>query len=588
MSDDGSGEKGVWNPVPSTNTKQNPHTSDQDIIHGHNSASDCESPNDKSYTSCSSCSLRYNLPSGGSDGGNIQKTSEFPRKDLKEQEQTRPNTEMKQNRDCNTKSKAGSKGFWWSKSFPWKSLYSKSQQLQGAKAENAIIERVSSAQLHKIKALSSELHSVQRMLDEASSENKLLTRLQHRHTKALQRYESPESSVHQLVTRHHSEVRALKEILKSSQERERYLSKKLKEAESELLKTNDQLQKLQKLSEDKNLAERDELSNRLSELVMKMEIDEKKVKALERQHHLTVSFYDRQLYLERKKLSDARDTTQKLQDEILSLQKKIKEKDRELDIKNIYANRMPRDLYKYESLFGKRGLTLTKSTQTMSDMLVLDQQNICVVEEGADLQAQSNEFETDKGREEENNSDSQRTNEDTSTHDVQQTEESCLLETDSGKTEQYFENETLEEELDKLLGKGQQDPLQCTNSRHDELFHENKFKTGEGRGESGDTFQSISFIPRLRRNYKFTEATENLHQGLPATGPLSSVSSVRRNLMFHGDSSLGLEPSFSKNKANKWNDVKEDKTEKRAEMSHRDKKNMLMEELFGPRYSFKN
>ncbi|XP_075054338.1 lebercilin-like protein isoform X4 [Mixophyes fleayi] len=584
MSIDRSGDKRDWKPFHSTNTKQRSQSSDDDVIHSHNSDTDSRSPSNESSTGDSARSLIDNSYSDVSDSREGQKMLKSPGKGFTEQ--TTAQTETKKSRVYQAISKvAGSKGFLWRKSISWKQSCAKTEHLQGAKTENNITKRILSAEFHKVKELTNELYNVQRALESVNSENKVLTRLQHRHMKALQKFESDESSLHQLICRHNSEVRALKENLKTSQEHERNLSKKLKETESELLKTKDQLQKLQKLSEDKNLAEREELNNKLSNLLIKMDMYDNKVKALERKLHLTVTFYDRQIDFESKNVSDARDTTKKLQTEILSLQKKIKEKERELDIKNIYANRMPRDLYKYESRFCQRGLTLAKGTQTLSEMFIQALPNKHQVEEQTDHK--DNENEIDRARDEENNC--QIT--ESPVHEFQQSEENeNFLEIDARKQEQDCEIEILGDKLDTFLGKEHemlQATIQFKNSMEDELFNENKVEA-ERREESSDANLRTSFLPRLRKHYKFTVATENLHQGLPATGPISSFGNIRRNLMLQGESSLGYEPSFSKVETNKWNDVREEKMEKSTEVSLYERKNNLMEELFGPGYSLKN
>ncbi|XP_075054337.1 lebercilin-like protein isoform X3 [Mixophyes fleayi] len=586
MSIDRSGDKRDWKPFHSTNTKQRSQSSDDDVIHSHNSDTDSRSPSNESSTGDSARSLIDNSYSDVSDSREGQKMLKSPGKGFTEQ--TTAQTETKKSRVYQAISKvAGSKGFLWRKSISWKQSCAKTEHLQGAKTENNITKRILSAEFHKVKELTNELYNVQRALESVNSENKVLTRLQHRHMKALQKFESDESSLHQLICRHNSEVRALKENLKTSQEHERNLSKKLKETESELLKTKDQLQKLQKLSEDKNLAEREELNNKLSNLLIKMDMYDNKVKALERKLHLTVTFYDRQIDFESKNVSDARDTTKKLQTEILSLQKKIKEKERELDIKNIYANRMPRDLYKYESRFCQRGLTLAKGTQTLSEMFIQALPNKHQVEEQTDHK--DNENEIDRARDEENNC--QITGEESPVHEFQQSEENeNFLEIDARKQEQDCEIEILGDKLDTFLGKEHemlQATIQFKNSMEDELFNENKVEA-ERREESSDANLRTSFLPRLRKHYKFTVATENLHQGLPATGPISSFGNIRRNLMLQGESSLGYEPSFSKVETNKWNDVREEKMEKSTEVSLYERKNNLMEELFGPGYSLKN
>ncbi|CAJ0933416.1 unnamed protein product [Ranitomeya imitator] len=229
------------------------------------------------------------------------------------------------NKTCQTFSKVD-KVFSWRKPLPRKRSSMKPQHppLLIHKNEGDITRRVLSAKVRKIKELNDQLCDVQRTLEEVSRENKLLTSLQYRHMKALDKYESSEGGIHLLISQLGNEVKMLRENLRSTQQSERGLSVKLRMAESELLKMKDNLLRLQKLSEDKNLAEREELNQKLSSLLIKKEIDSTKVKVLEKQLHLTTRLYDRQLVLESKKGFEAQDMARKLQEQILLLQQKMK------------------------------------------------------------------------------------------------------------------------------------------------------------------------------------------------------------------------------------------------------------------------
>lgn len=137
--------------------------------------------------------------------------------------------------------------------------------------------RILSARLHTIKELKNQLGDTHRKLEATVIENQFLKHLQLRHLKAIGKYENSQNNLPQIMAKHQSEVKNLRQLLRKSQEKERSASRKLQEADSELLKTKDALQALQKLSEDKNLAEREELTQRLSVLTTKMEANDKKI-----------------------------------------------------------------------------------------------------------------------------------------------------------------------------------------------------------------------------------------------------------------------------------------------------------------------
>lgn len=79
------------------------------------------------------------------------------------------------------------------------------------------------------------------------------------------------------MAKHQNEVKNLRQLLRKSQGKERATSRKLREMDGELLRTKDALQALQKISEENNLPEREELTQRLSILTAKMEANDKKI-----------------------------------------------------------------------------------------------------------------------------------------------------------------------------------------------------------------------------------------------------------------------------------------------------------------------
>lgn len=142
---------------------------------------------------------------------------------------------------------------------------------------DVITQRVLSARLQKIKELKNELTDIHRKMEATALENQLLKQLEIRHLKAIGRYETSQNNVPQIMAKHQNEVKNLRQLLKKSKEKERIVSRKLKETDSKLLKTKDALQALQTLSEDRSLAEREELTERLAILTAKMEANDKQI-----------------------------------------------------------------------------------------------------------------------------------------------------------------------------------------------------------------------------------------------------------------------------------------------------------------------
>uniref|UniRef100_A0A8C4XQ77 Lebercilin-like protein n=1 Tax=Falco tinnunculus TaxID=100819 RepID=A0A8C4XQ77_FALTI len=208
--------------------------------------------------------------------------------------------------------------------------------------KNIMAQQLSSERLHKIKELKNEIFVLQQKLEASSLENHILKQLQCRHSKAIGRYKNSQNNLPDLLASHSNEVRALRKLLRTSQEDERKTSRKLRKVEAELLKAKDALQTLHMLSEDKALAEREELEHKLSVLTEKIEVNDKRIQSLEKQLKLNNSTFSHQLANENKKAVEAAIITKNLKMEINSLHQKIKEKDRQLCGKNIYSNWMPK------------------------------------------------------------------------------------------------------------------------------------------------------------------------------------------------------------------------------------------------------
>ncbi|NXJ84692.1 LCA5 protein, partial [Trogon melanurus] len=243
-----------------------------------------------------------------------------------------------------------------------------------AKDIDLVTKRVLSARLLKINELRNELTELHIKLDELQKENKALKRLQHRQEKALNKFEDTENEISQLLARHNNEIRILRERLRKAQERERATERRLKDSEDELYRTKTVLQKLKKLSADKHLAERDDLAKKLAYAESKLEDSERRIKDLEKNLELSGSSFQRELQSKKKKIYEAQEENRILQEELHQLNQKLKEKERELEAKNIYANRMlklsPRkdmDIIQRKRANNKnirKGAQLTKGVQT--------------------------------------------------------------------------------------------------------------------------------------------------------------------------------------------------------------------------------
>ncbi|KAM5281189.1 lebercilin-like protein [Ctenodactylus gundi] len=231
----------------------------------------------------------------------------------------------------------------------WTAAFLSSQFNPVTQRRDATTRRILSARLQKIKELKNELADIHRKLEAILIENQLLKQLQRKHLKAIGKYENSQNNLPQMTAQHQNEVRNLRRLLRRAQEKERAVSQKLRETDSELLRARDALKALQRLSQDKKLAEREELTNGLSVLTAKMEANDKQIQSLEKQLKLNKQSFARQLAIENHKTLAAQTAVEALQGDVQHLRQKLKEKERELEIKNIYTNRILRNIHELEA-----------------------------------------------------------------------------------------------------------------------------------------------------------------------------------------------------------------------------------------------
>ncbi|XP_015156750.2 lebercilin-like protein isoform X3 [Gallus gallus] len=367
--------------------------------------------------------------------------------------------------------------------------------------KNKVAQRILSARLHKIKELKNEISDLQHKLEASNLENQVLKRLLYRHSKAIGGYESSESVLPDLLTRHYSEVSALRKHLRISQEEERRASRKLRKVEAELLKAKDDLQALYKLSEDKTLAERDELYHRLSVLTEKMEVNNKR----------------------------------------------IQEKDRQLYIKNIYTNRLlkiPKD--KGDAVSHKKSLSINTSLQadkqhfrslqlpqyqpqeTEESLVLLHEEK--KASEGKNQKAKASEAYTDAQCETEKQSSKKipkpetfsRTHKEYLKENKPLTVHTCLEFISQEERKRDLLKQKPEKAEETLLNDSVKE-----NNQEEDAVEEKEKKSEEQLSKSGKAGSDFltprnRTLSKLKKQYVFSETTENLHQGLPTSGAKST------------------------------------------------------------------
>ncbi|NXQ12130.1 LCA5L protein, partial [Peucedramus taeniatus] len=410
--------------------------------------------------------------------------------------------------------------------------------------KNATAQRISSARIQKIKELKNEIFDLQRKIETSSFENLALKELNRRHARAIDRYSNAESHLQELLAGHRQEMRDLRNLLKTSQEAEKNTARELKRVEAELRRTKGDLKNLAVLSEDKALAEREELNRRLSVLNETLEAKDERIQSLELQLKLNSSTFSRRLASESKKLLEATMTTKNLLMEINIVHQKIKEKDRQLYVQNIYANRMPKALRdKNDWVPNDQSLRVDRSVQvdkeSFRELLLSQQQE--TEKNPVQLKKEKRGDKGGEGKAKEVCSDAQGEKEKPATKKVPMPETSnrthredkLLME--ERKFSEFIkemekETEVLKQEL-KTLMKSEQNPQRVEENNQEgeavQEFEKEKNPFEQQKKKVRSEAASPSKDPtRLKKKYIFSEAVENLHQGLHTSGAKCKAGSL--------------------------------------------------------------
>ncbi|NXO15193.1 LCA5L protein, partial [Oriolus oriolus] len=479
--------------------------------------------------------------------------------------------------------------------------------------KNATAQRISSARLHKIKELKNEVFDLQRKIEASRLENQALKELNRRHAKAIGRYSNAESHLQELLAGHRNEMKDLRRLLKRSQEAEKNTARELRKVEAELRKTNGDLKTLLVLSEDNALAEREELDHRLSVLNETLEARDERIQSLEMQLKLNNSTFSRQLASESKKLLEAGMITKNLLMEIHIVHQKLKEKDRQLYIKNIYANRMPKALRdRSDWVPNDQSLRVDRLVQvdkeSFRELLLSQHQETEKSPIQLKKEKKSSEDKGGEAKAREVCSDAQPRKEKQPTKKIPMPETfnrthrggKLLMEERAFSEflkEMEKETEFLKQELEILM-KTEQNPqsdrVQENNQEGDavEEVEKEEIKPDEQQNKKA---RSEGAIPnkdpaRLNNKYIFSEAVENLHQGLHTSGTKSkagSLCSQRRAGQSRSDTAVSrgkiafgvYEPSFGQIPL-----ARQDGASGAQRCSHlmvAERRKHLMEELFG-------
>ncbi|KAK9402099.1 LCA5L: Lebercilin-like, partial [Crotalus adamanteus] len=428
----------------------------------------------------------------------------------------------------------------------------KRQQKTTLTTDHNMISHLLLATDHNIKELKNEVAVLRNKLETFTMENKTLKRLQSQHLKAISKHKNAEINLPDLLATQSNEVLTLRSLLRTFHEKERRASNKLREIEAELLKTTDALRALQKLSEEKKLEDREDLKRKLTSYTQKLEASDKRIQDLEKQMSLNTTSFNHQLAVAKKMTTEAQSSTANLQREIESLKLKLKE---------LKANTDP-----------ETGVHLPEilPVHNISNGTFMVTVEITIF---AGLQSEEIGSRTEENIQYEKR------------------------ERQKSRRERQ-ELDLFEDEFNKLKAEPSFFPINHVIPKVNnlEVAMEKEENKADKEAKEAICDEVITAIPRhrpstLKKHYVFTEATENLHQGYPSTGPLVKprmpCNGRPRNRQqgelthFLEDPVTNYEPSFAKFPNERPKDKTLTPSEETTPKIPPEKKRLLLEKLFG-------
>lgn len=171
-------------------------------------------------------------------------------------------------------------------------------------AVNDVRQRVMSAKVLRMKQMQNQLTDARQHIAELTTENRLLKAIHKRQDSALAKYENSSADLPQLLNAHAEEMRMWQSKFRSLRLQNKDLMEKLKQKDSLILAISDQNKHLSQLNKDRNLEEREKLSERLKDVESRLMDKDNDVKLLSRRLQLELKSFKVQQHQENQKYRD--------------------------------------------------------------------------------------------------------------------------------------------------------------------------------------------------------------------------------------------------------------------------------------------
>ncbi|KAH8257285.1 hypothetical protein KR038_006742, partial [Drosophila bunnanda] len=173
-----------------------------------------------------------------------------------------------------------------------------------AQNHSEIHQRVMSARNLRAKTFQNQLADAQAEIANLAHENRMLRTLHNRQSSALNKYESNNAELPQLLHSHAEELRVWQTKYRNLQAINKDMEQKLKQKEAIILSLSDQNKHYSQLNKDKNLDERQKLQEKLRSLEQRLEDKDNDMKLMARKVQLESKNFRQQLLNEQKKCKE--------------------------------------------------------------------------------------------------------------------------------------------------------------------------------------------------------------------------------------------------------------------------------------------
>lgn len=178
-----------------------------------------------------------------------------------------------------------------------------------------------------------------RQVEEQKDEIRILKRMEFRQSKALEKFENRKNRLPMLLESYNREMNCLKEQVRMVNARHRKSTETLREVEDELEKTKNRLNKYKVLVDDENLQGRADLTKQLNVAQQKIKDLETRNQNLDAHIHHLAKNHKYEVNMEKSQNKKLKLRNQELEEKYNRLEIQLLEKEKELEVWNIYSNR---------------------------------------------------------------------------------------------------------------------------------------------------------------------------------------------------------------------------------------------------------